>query len=370
MRQIKKTKHYSLTLGGLCEGCKQCVKGKKLVLYVTGLCNSGCFYCPLSNNRAGVDKVWANERLVSSFSDVVDEATLCKATGAGITGGDPLLRLSRTVSYIRFLKSEFGKKFHIHIYLPLTNVTSSKLERLYNAGVDEIRFHPKDKDWDRIELATKFKWKIGIEIPVLPDGNKIVKEMISHVSDWIDFVNLNELEYSDTNSQNLKWSVKDSMSYGIAGSERDARKLLLWMQKFKFNVHYCSSKLKDKVQMSNRIKLRAKSVSFGFDTITSEGTLIRGAVYPEGLQPGFDYNSRLAKADKKKVLKMLEAVKDELKLEFGFNGVVVDSDRLRLLTSVEKLKKAKDSLKEVDFRPAIVEEYPTWDKMIVELEWL
>ena len=175
MRKKERTQFYSWKIGTLSRGCSLCVQGRKLVLYITGLCSRNCYYCPLSDNRKNKDKIWANERLITTKEEMIEEAIISKATGAGITGGDPLIRLDRTVEYAKALKNKFGKKFHIHIYLTLNLVTKTNLKKLYSAGIDEVRFHPdfdKEKEWNKIFLAKKFKWKIGVEIPVIPGKEK------------------------------------------------------------------------------------------------------------------------------------------------------------------------------------------------------
>ena len=180
---MQKTKFYSWksTKGKLPKGCRLCAQGRKLVLFVTGICRQKCFFCPISEKKSGKDFVYANEWKVSSEKDVVEEAKLTKASGAGITGGDPLARLAKTVRYIRLLKRKFGRKFHIHLYTPLILVNLAKLKMLYDSGLDEIRFHPNiddKKSWQKLLLARKFNWSIGVEIPVIPGREQQTKQLV------------------------------------------------------------------------------------------------------------------------------------------------------------------------------------------------
>ena len=82
---------------GEAEGCIQCQQGRKLVLFVTGKCHWGCDYCPLSENRRESPDMFANERRCSTWEEVIEEAHAMKATGTGITGGDPMLDPERSV---------------------------------------------------------------------------------------------------------------------------------------------------------------------------------------------------------------------------------------------------------------------------------
>jgi len=199
MIPIEQTGYYSLKMGSLCKGCQQCVKGRKLVLFITGLCPRDCFYCPLSEKRAKKDKIWANEKEITKPAEAIEEAKLCSAHGAGITGGDPLMRLDRTITYIKALKKYFGPTFHIHLYTSLILVDEKKLEKLFKSGLDEIRFHPdflKEKEWEKIILAKKFPWKVGVEIPAIPQFEEETKRLLAFLDNRIDFVNINELEFA------------------------------------------------------------------------------------------------------------------------------------------------------------------------------
>ncbi len=374
----KKTKHHSWCVGKLAKGCRLCVKGQKLVLFVTGLCGQRCFYCPVSEHKFGKDVVYANEWHVSAPEkpdELVEEARLTGAKGAGITGGDPLVKTDRCVDYIKLLKRTFGKKFHVHLYTPLKLVNEERLKKLYDAGLDEIRFHPSLDDeslWHRLELASKYDWDVGVEIPVIPGYGEKTKRLIDFIADKISFLNLNELELSDTGAEHYKLHVKgflpkDELSYGAAGSDELAMILLDYASRKGISAHFCTAKLKDAVQLRNRIKLRAKNVALKSDIVTKEGTLVRGCAYLPELVPGLGYREKLLKANKGEVVQKLNLVKEKVEKVLGLQSVV-DEKKLRLLLSAKTARKQAKKLKEIGLLPAMVEEYPTADALEVEVE--
>jgi hypothetical protein len=363
---MQKTRYYSYKSNSLSEGCELCVKGRKSVLFITGICPESCYYCPISDQKKNKDVVYINEWPTKEWKNIKKEIQLCKSEGVGITGGDPLARLDRSLDMIKKLKKTFGKGFHIHLYIPLTLVDKKTLEKLYNSGLDEIRFHPnlekpKRSEWKKILEARKFNWKLGVEIPVIPGKEEITKELVDFLNTNIDFLNLNELEYSDTNAMHLEgksFKTKDKLSYAIKGSQALAFKILKYIRKKypKMNVHYCTAKLKDKVQMRNRIKLRSTSIKKSFDKVSEDGTLIRGAIY-------------LDDSIKKNIPKSLSALKKILEKEFKIS-LEVDSRKRRLLTSEKTVRMLSKKISPKLFKLAIVEEYPTFDAFEVEVHFL
>src|SRR3989344_3367655 len=178
---MQKTPYYSYKLGTLPKGCRLCVKGQKLVLFITGLCPRNCYYCPISDKKYKKDVIYADEWPATNIHQVIEEAKLIDAKGAGITGGDPLCKLWRTLFCIRQLKKEFGKNFHIHLYTSLNLINEKNLKQLRKAGLDEIRFHldlDNSKLWAKIKLALKYSWDVGIEVPSIPKKEKQTKKLI------------------------------------------------------------------------------------------------------------------------------------------------------------------------------------------------
>ncbi|MDD2439718.1 MAG: radical SAM protein [Methanosarcinaceae archaeon] len=265
----------------LSEGCSLCQQGAKLVLFITGLCSRNCFYCPLSEERKGKDLIFANEKAVEADSDLLEEAKLMDALGTGITGGEPLLKVERVLYYIRLLKATFGKEHHIHLYTSLAPDRKTLLA-LDKAGLDELRFHPPQKYWGNLEKssyafsiqeALDLGIRTGIEIPALPGAENVAlfaaKAKI--------FLNLNELEFSETNAKGLNakgFSLESDLSNAAAGS----RKIGELACKAGKKVHFCSSNYKDAVQLRKRLLRIAENTAREFDEVTEDGTLIYGLI--------------------------------------------------------------------------------------------
>jgi hypothetical protein len=356
---IKDTGHYSKRTGRLAKGCRLCVAGRKSVLFVTGLCPRSCYFCPISEQKYHKDVMYINEWETNDVRNIITEIQLCSSQGAGITGGDPLAVVERTESIIRKLKEHFGEEFHIHLYTSFNLATEENLKRLNDAGLDEIRFHAdldKPEEWKTILRALDLDWDVGVEIPAIPGKHDETVRLIDFMSDKIKFLNINELEISDTNAQHLVergFKTKDNISYGVRGSEEMALKLLEYCRKKGLNAHYCTTRLKDKVQLAKRIALRAKKVKKKYDSVTEEGMLVRGAVY---------------KVETKEDLK--KAKESFFAIDLEDDEFYWDEKRKRMLTYGEAVMENSEKLKKIGFSPALVEEYPTADCMNVETIFL
>jgi uncharacterized protein len=280
--------------GDLSPACTQCKEGRKMVLFVTGLCRFHCFYCPVSPNRNQKDVVYANERRVLSDADVLDEARTIGAGGTGITGGDPLGAIDRVEHYVRLLKSEFGPSHNIHLYTHEPN--PEKLERLARAGLDEFRLHIPHYLWGplagsggayRAVLEAAPSWGIrrGVEIPVLPEKEAELRRLLGTLEEiGVDFVNLNELEFSETNEENLRargYRVDPRNGWGVKGSRAVAERVVRDAS-IRVPVHYCSSRFKDSVQLRQRLLRQAERTAPAFAERTPDGTVRLGIVEPIG----------------------------------------------------------------------------------------
>lgn len=377
---IAENQYYSYNTKELPAGCQMCVKGEKLVLFVTGICPRTCYFCPISDLKYGNDVIYANERKVEKPEDVILEAELMNAKGAGITGGDPLSKIDRTVSFIYLLKQRFGKQFHIHLYTSLNLASEKNLELLFLAGLDEIRFHPDletKQFWPRIALAQKYSWHIGIEVPLIPTKKQELRELLDFVHDKARFINFNELERADNHMSKLGemgFLTTGKFSYAIEGSLELGLELLQYAEEKKYNLaaHVCTVKLKDGIQLTNRIKREAENVKKQFDVVDAEGILSRGALYLPALAPGVGYRRKLEAANKPLLLQQLHALLTKIQHDLCLSSeqIVLETQKMRLLLSRQHAKQHKKYFLKQGLLPALVKEYPTADQLELEVEFL
>ena len=362
-RVTREVEGDSLLVGELPLGCALCTKGSKMVLFVTGLCDSSCYYCPLSQEKSGRDIVFADEMQVTDDADILFEAHAISGEGAGISGGDPLCNLERTLKYIQLLKREFGSSFHLHLYTSQTDVSQDVLSKLQNAGLDEIRFHPQTSDWSGIQRAVDMGLIVGLEVPAIPGKQEDLKKLAQRAEDiGVSFLNINELEASETNfdklvSMGMRLTSMESAS--IEGSAATAKDFLEWSEKGlqRLSIHFCSARFKDSVQMRRRLERRLEQTIRAFEERDEqEPLLILGvvrAVHGKHLEH-----------------EQLVMIHNTLQSQFDVptNLMNIDETRKRVEVAPWVIEEVSEQLKEIlaevkDLEIGIAFEYPTWDRL-------
>jgi pyruvate formate-lyase activating enzyme-like uncharacterized protein len=346
--------------GALSPACEQCQEGRKMVLFVTGVCRFRCFYCPVSPTRNQIDVVYANERRIERDEEILEEARAIGAAGTGITGGDPLGVVDRVEHYVRLMKREFGPEHNIHLYTHEPN--AEKLRQLAAAGLDEFRLHIPHYLWGplsgnggayRAVLEEAPAWGIrrGVEIPVLPEKEAELRRLLRALDEiGVDFVNLNELEFSETNEANLLgrgYRTDARNGYGVRGSRAAAERLVRELR-LSIPVHYCSSRFKDGVQLRQRLRRRAERTAPSFAGRTPDGTVVFGVVEP---RTGTDL-ARWAE----RVARKIGAAPGRYRFDPGRRRVELSADELRRVAA------------RLPWPAFEIEEYPTSDALEVERE--
>lgn len=365
MSKIINWLNESIYIKPLSIACKMCAEGSKMVLLVTGLCPASCFYCPLSNKKIRKDNIFVDEWKLSNENDtqkLLLEAKYIQAKGAGITGGDPLIKWKRTKEYICLLKNEFGSGFHIHLYT--SGLKNGKyIDELVAVGLDEIRFHPMFMYWKKMQDVPFLKYikksllldcDVAFEIPSIPGFETDIFSLVKWAyENNVSWVNLNELEYSETNAKELNnkdFTVKDDISSAVKNSQQTAYNVIKKVvdADLQIGVHYCSSSFKDGIQLRNRIKRRAENIARKGDIITDDGTLLKGVIVSKN----------------KSLNKIYNLLVNNLKIQKKY--VNIDLDKKRIELAIWILEKNIKFFKKNDFDCFIIEEYPTADRLEVE----
>ena len=355
-----------------CEGCIQCQMGSKLVLFITGNCHWRCDYCPLSETRRDIDFMYANERPCNDFDEVIEEARAMRATGAGITGGDPLMARERSLEGIRRLKREFGDDFHIHMYtsIPFKAQWASEFA---DAGLDEIRFHFLDLSSQEykevIEACSDAGIFTGVELPCEPDKERELLQIIEDMRDFdVSFMNLNELEITVGNHENMElrgFNLSTEITAGAEGSSKLAQSIRdrvmaasigapdpidgLKREPYGFHLKYCTSSYKDAGQMRRRFMRRGEATISPHETLSDDATVLFGVVYSEQ-----DLHES-----------WIREISDFTGLPRRFMFYDEENSRIEVPIAV-----AEQIAGEVSAPVAIVEVTPTFDRTEVMLIWL
>ncbi|MEZ0319095.1 MAG: radical SAM protein [Pyrobaculum sp.] len=270
---------YNEARGSLATGCDLCLLGAKSVIFITGLCPLDCFYCPVGVDRIGKDVMYVNDVPVSSVEEIPHVVAKFASTGAAITGGDPSVVAHRVRDVAYLLKKEFGDDFHIHMYTHILNLDGKRVGVIAASKVDEVRIHIISKEQLRgrekyVKVLVASGKAVGVEVPALPGFEKQIAEAVNALVPYISFVNINELDVSETNIARLKALGYKIQGVNVMGSIEAARKIADMIKDVP--VHICTGKTKDLVQIGARIFRHAMYTAKPWELVQDDGTVIFG----------------------------------------------------------------------------------------------
>jgi len=336
---------------GEAEGCIQCQKGSKLVLFVTGKCHWGCDYCPLSDNRRESPDMFANERRCSSWDEVIEEGHAMKATGTGITGGDPMLELEKSLEAVKQLKAAFGPQHHVHLYTSIPFDYKRAVD-FGKAGLDEIRFHLLDGTVDKylkvMQACKDAGIVVGIELPCEPDKEEQLFTLLEQLHEApVEFLNLNELEITVGNQENMDvrgFNLSGGITAAAEGSFELGMKLKEASKSLDFHLKFCTAKFKDAGQLRARFKRRGQANLRPYEVLSDDDTIIFGAI-PTNLEDAQDD---------------LEELRKELGIDEGWIRFDAQNQRIELPLSI-----AEEIAEILEVPVQLVEVHPTHDRLEV-----
>ena len=278
-------------LNALSPGCKTCVEGKWLCVYISTRCVQGCFYCPKSQNGNDSDLPRTPEKF--SFGSVDDYVAYLGGfdfEGVGFSGGEPFLAYEKLVKYIENTRRAFGLRHYLWAYTSGKHVTPENLAALRRAGLNELRFHIAANGYDltSVALAIKEIGRVSIEIPVIPEDKQIVMEKLAQFEELgVSHLNLHQLcmteaNYEALSKRNYTIAHTDYFPnfFPVLESELAAFDIMRYAsdKTFKMGINYCSRLYKSIFQL-NGARRRAASVSRSkLESVTATGYLRRMSI--------------------------------------------------------------------------------------------
>lgn len=188
----------------LSPGCRCCGAGSWSCLFVNGLCNAHCYYCPSEQREVG-------EPATNTLPFPSPEAygaylRRFGIRGSSMSGGEPLLTLDRTLRFLEQAGRAVGPEGHLWMYTNGLLLTGEKLELLVEAGLKEIRIDLTANDYDLtpVRIAAGKLPVVTVEIPALPEDAERLRGLLPELAaSGVCYLNLHELRATPYNLPRL-----------------------------------------------------------------------------------------------------------------------------------------------------------------------
>lgn len=274
-------KDTKVDITNLSHGCKLCTEGSWSCLFITGLCNGGCFYCPTNQNEKSIPST--NALQFKTPQDYAHYVQKLAFQGVSISGGEPFLDFNKTVEYIKAVREIVGEHIYIWIYTNGLLVTQEKLKVLKDLHVNEIRFDIGADNYSlkKAQMAISYIPVVTVEIPAIPDELIKLKELTFQMASiGIKHLNLHQLRITPHNFNQLIVKnyhyIRAEKAVSIE-SELTALELIVHVYENHINlpINYCSFIYKHRFQKAAARKKNALLVKENHESITENGYLRR-----------------------------------------------------------------------------------------------
>jgi len=264
---------------GLSPGCQRCGDGGWSCLFVNGLCNGRCFYCPTAQDDHGPPVT--NGLTFTSPEEYAAYVAALGFRGVSISGGEPLLTPDLTLAYLRAVRKRCGDAVHLWLYTNGTLLTADLCSRLKDAGLDEIRFdlgavryHLK-----KLRLAVGCIPTVTVEIPAVPEDEALLKlKMVEMAETGVNHLNLHQMRLTPYNFGPLTergYTFLHGEKVTVLESELTALRMVRFglEQGISLPVNYCSFPYKRRFQHAAARRRAAQTVCVSGEVVTEPGYL-------------------------------------------------------------------------------------------------
>ena len=268
------TKLYTRALS---PGCALCGQGTWSCLFINGICNARCFYCPSEQKDQGPPMTSSIE--FERPKDYADYVKKFGIRGVAFSGGEPMLSFDRITRFLDVLKRNVPDISHIWMYTNGTLITTERLKILRDNGIREIRFDLSAVDYalDSLKKAVGIIPIVTVEIPAIPEDMEKTKPLFKKLADLgVNYLNLHQIRCTHFNLPKL---IRRGYTFlhgpGVAVLETELAALELIRHSLDNDIdlpiNYCAFTYRQQFQKAAARKRNAILIKKGWEDITSSG---------------------------------------------------------------------------------------------------
>ena len=123
-------------------------------------------------------------------------------TGVSFSGGEPLVDLERTLSYLGAVTRELGDSVHTWLYTNGILLTDEVARRLREHGLRELRVDISATGYrlDAVEVAARVFPTVTVEIPAIPEDEARLRDLLPRLAAaGVNHLNLHQLKATPHN---------------------------------------------------------------------------------------------------------------------------------------------------------------------------
>ena len=265
----------------LSPGCRLCGQGTWSCLFINGICNASCFYCPSSQNDPGIPTT--NSIAFKNPKDYADYVNRFNIQGVSFSGGEPFLTFDRVLSFLETLKTHADHPVYTWIYTNGILVTRDKLVALQERGLDEIRFDISADRYrlDALEKALGVIPNVTVEIPAIPEDLPMSKKVIVELDRMgVDYLNLHQIRCTPYNREHLAergYTFLHGPSVTVLDTELAALELIRYAldRSITLPINYCCFTYQRQFQSMGARRRSAEFIKADYEDITPTGFIRR-----------------------------------------------------------------------------------------------
>lgn len=269
-----RTKLYTHNLS---PGCSLCGNGGWSCLFINGICNAKCFYCP--SPQADKGRPTTNTLEFKAPHDYADYVRIFDIRGVSFSGGEPFMTLDRVLSFLKTLRAKVSHPLYVWMYTNGLLVTEDKLKMLRDTGLDEIRFDLSANSYrlEALEKAVGIIPCVTVEIPAIPEDLEITRPLLKTLHDaGVHHLNLHQLRCTPFNLPRLmkrNYTFLHGPRVTVLETELAALELIRYAldENIPLAMNYCSFTFRSQFQKAAAMKRNSPIIKAAHEDMTPTG---------------------------------------------------------------------------------------------------